>query len=208
MSKEQGEAIESGTLIGVVRAEFETDIPEIVIDPREMALASIRRICAEKYPSNSREREVAALVRGYKPRIVELIRRRNNEALETLLYEMEGKARPLALPERVPGVIEQTQNLRFRNTFREMSWTSAEIDALPLLMGASPMGLDVPGPISDITISSVKIDGRLVTRDEVRKRIEKPNALHAEKQQKEAEELAAENAERSKRGEPLRHRNW
>lgn len=202
MSKEQAAAsIELGTLIGAACAEYETEIPEIVVDPREVPLAMERRVAKLRFPNLARESEAAALLRSSKPQFKELIKRRQYDELDRAVAEVESRIMRLTIPERVLSVQEQAN--KAHAIFRARSWTDEEIDGLGRWFNRSAQ-------ISEIGVSSVKVGDDVVTRAEIRTKLlcTKARLFEMERQEKEAIELEASNRERKQRGEGLYHRQW
>jgi hypothetical protein len=209
MSKEQPAAASSelGVLIGAVQAEYETEIGSIVIDPREVPLAMMRRVAKLPFPTLAREREAAGFARSNIPIFARLIRERQYETLNRTVAEVEAKINLLARPERRVSVQAQANNARA--TFRAMSWMDQEVEALRFFDRGG-----AHAQISEIGISSVKIGGDLVTRADIRKKLKACGACsfarltEMERQEKEAIDLEAANRVRRDRGEGLYHRNW
>ncbi len=202
MSKEQAAAsIELGTLIGAACAEYETAIPEIVVDPREVPLAMERRVKKLQFSNLAREREVAALMLTSLPQITELIERRQYDELDRAVAELESRIMRLTIPERVLSVQEQAN--KAREIFRARSWTDEEVDGLGRWFNRSAQ-------ISEIGVSSVKVGDDLVTRAEIRSKLlcTKARLFEMEGREKEAIELEASNRERKQRGEAPYHRQW
>src|SRR5579859_7795546 len=101
MSKENAAASsEMGVLIGAAQAEYETEITQIVVDPREIVLAMVRRVVKLSFPTLARERDSAGILRSYKPKFASLIRERQYETLNRIVAEVEVKINLLARPER------------------------------------------------------------------------------------------------------------
>jgi hypothetical protein len=185
-----------------VAAEYEAEIPEISVDPRDVPLAAVRRIAKLRFPSLVAESATASIVRDSK-RFEGLIRNRDWDTLNSGVADMESGVKRLTIPAPAPTFEDQLRE--YVGTFLQMSWTSHEYDAL--------RGLWRPDDrISEIGISSVKLGDRMAKRAEVRERLKNfcTNAQldQMARQEKEAIELEAENRLRSARGEERRHRSW
>jgi hypothetical protein len=206
MSKEQAAASsEAGVLIGAAQAEYETDIGNIVIDPRELVLEKTSRWAAKlKYPSLGREREAAAVLIGYKKSFVELIQRRQWDAIDRLIGEVQKKIAALTTPEKKIGIIEQLS--RFHKGLAALSWTVEEIEALKWFRTTDE------DEASEASISSIKIGDSLVTRRQVRERlrgsVSNARLRECERREDEALKLERENSCRRERNELTVHRQW
>jgi hypothetical protein len=203
MSKEQAAApSELGMLIGAAHAEYEAEIPEIVIDPKEVPLAMARKVAKLRFPNEAREREAAAILRRAKPQFIDLIRRRQYEALDRAVADVESQIMRLTIPERTLSVREQAN--KARASFRAKSWTTEEVDALGRYFDRSG------ALISEIGVSFVKVGDELITREQIRTKLKACGVITTamERQENEAIQLEAANRVRKERGESPFHRQW
>jgi hypothetical protein len=208
MSKEQAAASsEAGVLIGEAQAEYELDIGDIQIDPREKVLAMVRYVAKLRFASLGREREAAQFLRQRKPRLADLIKRHEHAALDQAIDEILRHIDRLNVPEPRPNLLTNLlRNPTFFGQLRQMSWTNEEIEALKWFRTADE------DEASEASVSSIKIGDRLVTRAQIRERLRGyiSNArLHeCEQREKEAVELERENSYRRERNESTVHRQW
>jgi hypothetical protein len=163
MKANENQTFESGTIIKAVAAECDEATARLEIDPRELARIVRGRIVALNYPTPEREREAAVCMRGRSKRIDELI---HDGAPLTKIYDelgtMEQLCQNLTAPIPVPGVDDQIRSAF--SEFLSLSWDTAEVEGLRRFAKFAKHGERV----RDITISSVKIGDREITRAQVR----------------------------------------
>jgi hypothetical protein len=132
---------------------------------------------------------------------VELIETRQYDAIYRLIGEVQKKVSALTVLEKRIGVFDQLGNTAVFNELREASWTIEEIEGIRHFAKQG----DRADQLSDITVSSLKIGDRLVTRAEIRASLKgfitNARLVQAERQQKEAIDLENENRWRKERGE-------
>jgi hypothetical protein len=163
MKANENQTLESGTIIKAVAAECDEATARLEIDPRELALIVRGRIVALKFPNLEREREAAGCMRSRSRHIDELIH--DGAPLMKIYGElgtMEELCQNLTAPIPVAGVDDQIRAAF--SEFLKLSWDSAEVEGLRTFAKFAKHG----DHVSDITISSVKIGDREITRAQVR----------------------------------------
>ncbi len=192
-------------LIRAAVAEADAATAALSIDPRDIVRAARGRIADMTYPTPEREHQAARIVASRAKSIDELICHSGGDltAIRRAAGEMEEACRRLTIPEKLPSFSEEIY--RTHAFFQQASWSGEEIDGLKAFFHSGDR-------ISGITISSVKLGDREVKRSDIRTMLKGlvSNAQldQAERQEREALQLQAQNEERRTRSLGPIHRHW
>jgi hypothetical protein len=154
------ERMEPGTLIGAAVTDAIEAVADLIVDPREYVRVELGELLKRyRYPTLEKERQAAHCLRGFLPRIEELVKFADIRSLAQVLGDLQERCRRIAIPDRVPTFHDDYRE-RVRG-FLDMSWSIEEAEAVRHFCQ--------PGDrIGEITPSSVKLGNREIARAEVR----------------------------------------
>jgi hypothetical protein len=193
-AEENQAQVSENTIIKAAAADCDAATARLVIDPREIVIAWRARIAELKFPTIEKEIEAARCVRMCSPRIDELIRAAAPlSKIYAELERMKETCEGLTAPVRIPSFQDQMHSAM--REFLRLSWAAEEAEALRSFAKHSDR-------LRNITISSVTIGDREITRTQVREEMRKngwSNAMLFQYERNEQRALANERAEKQLR---------